>query len=95
MKTFAIWKQGEVTAWYSPEPDTVSSAGAGRARKEVKQIEEMGSSEDAIEIFRGSSQEWERGMVSQGVRKAASRNPSQVGKYMMYSSKLTSPNSCV
>lgn len=64
--------------WYGPEPDVVSSAGAGSGRKEIKQIEERKSSEDATERFRGSSQEWEQGMVSKEVRKAAAAagNPS-------------------
>jgi len=59
LKPFAVWKQGEGTLWYGPEPDVASSAGAGNERKEIKQIEERSSSEDARERFKGSSQEWE------------------------------------
>lgn len=57
--------------WYGLQPDVVSSAGAGSGRKEIKQTEERRSSEDAAEGFRGSSQEWEQGMLSKEVRKAA------------------------
>lgn len=97
MKVSAIWKQGEGTVWYGPEPEVVSSAGAGNGRKEVKYIEERTSSEDTTERFRGSSQEWEEGMVSKEVRKAAADlgGPSLVGHYLMYSSKVAGKNSCV
>ena len=75
MKIFAIWKG---TTWCGPEPDVVSSAGAGSGRKATQLIEEKRSSEDATERFRGSSQERDQGMASKEVRQAAAAtgNPS-------------------
>lgn len=55
--------------WYSPEPDVISSAGTVSGREEIKQ--KKGEAVKMQGRFKGSSHEWEQGIVSKEVRQAA------------------------